>query len=252
MKQTVETRVASLERAVSSGKMPVSVDLLAKAMRDPSPSVRSKAVQIVAEHEVEAAVPIVKELLYDQSEQVRIEVVKCLGSFREISTQPREKIRSLLRDKSFLVRIQTLESLSLLRDQGALPSIAQLLADENPLVRAYSARSIAALGAVSYVQAIQDALRAEKQDPARVGFLEALFLLGKKEIFDTFLQLLLSPDYRVRCTVANALEEMPLDQFQIESAIAALTQAAPYALGVADKSSIARVLVKLREKLASR
>ena len=252
MKTKVNERVARLQRITSLGTAPPLVDLVAAAMRDSSPRVRSEALQIVVERRIESAFPMVEKLLRDRSEQVRIAAVRCLISFRERSSDSREKIRPLLKDKSFLVRIEVLEGLALLRDRGALASIAQLLADKHPLVRAYSARSIAALQRDSYIQAIQNALEVEKLDSARAGFLEGLFLLGKKEVFGDFLLLLQSADYRVRCSVSNALADMPLDERQMETAVKALTHAESAALGVADKSSIARSLARLREQQLKR
>ena len=93
---------------------------------------------------------------------------------------------------------------------------------------------------------IHDALKKEKEDSAKVGLLEALFLLGKGDALSSFLGLLSSDDYRVRCSVANSLENMPLNGIQIESAMAALSRAESEALGVADKSSIASAMDKLK------
>jgi HEAT repeat protein len=247
MKETVKNRLAILKRAASSRTNPISIDVLASAIRDPSPRVRSEAIQIISERKIEVALPIVDKLLSDKSESVRIDAIACLGLFQQRSKDSGKKIQRLLRDRSFLVRIEALESLAILRYQGALPLIVTLLNDKNPLVRAYAARAIAALGGVSYVERLQDILRLEKHESARAGFLEAMLLLGKKEVFGSFLELLHSRDYRVRCAVANALEEIPLDRAQTEFAVRALSEARQHALVLADKSSVSRVLRLLRK-----
>jgi HEAT repeat protein len=247
MKRTVAEREAILESAVSERPIIQGlVDLLAVAMRDPSPSVRSTAVRMVEEHEVEAAIPFVEGLLNDHSEKVRIAVVECLATFQGTSSFSHEKLHTLLKDVSFLVRIATLEGLALLQDFEALPKVVSLLYDENPLVRAYAARSIADLQGRSYIQTIRDVLKEEDEDSARVGLLEALFVLGDEDALPPFLHLLSSDDYRVRCSVANSLENMSLKETGVATAIAALSRAESDALGVADKSSIARALAKLR------
>ncbi len=247
MKNTVAEREAILESAVSERPIEGLVDPLAVAMRDPSPSVRIAAIRVVAEHEVEAAIPFVEGLLNDRSEKVRIAAVECLGTFHGASGFSYEKLHALLEDASFLVRIETLESLALLRDFEALPKIASLLSDGNPLVRAFAARSIAVLDGRSYIQAVQDVLKKEKEDAAKVGLLEALFILGEEDALSPFLRLLSSDDYRVRCSVANSLENMPLKRPQAETVIAALSCAEMDALGVADKSSIASAIAKLKQ-----
>jgi HEAT repeat protein len=246
MKATVEYRLAILEHAASSQKTGMPVELLTRAMHDPSPSVRSKAVQIASQFDMKAAIPFVEQLLSDRSEQVRLGAVGCLGLLGEGSTASCTKLRALLKDPSFLVRIETLETLVQLGDQDALPAVSRLLCDENPLVRAYAARSIAGLDGTSYGQAIYDALAAEKEDSARVGFLEALFLLGNRDVFEALLRDLAATDYRVRCAVANALEDMPLSAAEASQATQALEHAEANALGKADRSTAARVLAALR------
>lgn len=152
-------------------------------------------------------------------------------------------------DKSFLVRIEAMESLAYLGDESALPAIANLLSYKNPLVRAYAARSIAALrGGRAYAQRLKNMLSLEKQESARAGLLEALFLLGEHETFTSLLGLLSSTDYRVRCAIANTLAEIPLDKNQRKAATLALMQAEQHAIAVADKTTVASTLKDLGKR----
>jgi HEAT repeat protein len=238
MRQSVKQRLAAL---TNEEKSP-SADVLGPALRDPNPAVRSKAVQLVAQGDVDALLPVVEELLSDADEKVRIDAVACLGSFAGVPRSARDKMLALLKDGSFLVRIETLESLALLHEYDALPAIAEFLSDGNALVRAYAARSIAALDGTSYISAIENTLRLEKQEVARSGLLEALFLLGQEGAFKPLLELLLSDDYRVRCAVANTLAEISMNRNQLELALAALRQAQQHAIAVADFSTVKRTL----------
>lgn len=243
MKRTVKERLADLASAT-----PVSLERLTEALHDPSPNVRCNAVQIVAETELNAVLPIMDELLCDADEKVRIEALACFQSFQNVPRSSLDKMHSLLQDKSFLVRIEALECLAYLGDHRALPAIASLLSDISPLVRAYAARSIAALeGGTSYVQQLNDILGSEKHDSARAGILEALFLLGEQKAFTPFLQLLSSTDYRVRCGIANSLAEIHLNQDQLVAAISALVQAGQHAIAKADKLTVMRTLDALRK-----
>lgn len=242
--KTVDERIAILERAASNRRPAELAPLLTVWMRDPSSSVRSKALQLAAEKKVKAAVYAVEKLLNDKSEKVRLTALECLGW---LGKGNRRSIRLLLRDSSFLVRIEALETLSVLRDHAALPGIAKLLRDKNGLVRAYAARSIAALHGSAHVKAIENGVQQEKQESARVGFLEALIILGRKNRFDEFLHLLSSKDYRVRCSVANALMDMRLDRSRMKLAIEALSRSKRHALGVADRSCAVLALGNLRK-----
>ncbi|MDR3675761.1 MAG: HEAT repeat domain-containing protein [Acidobacteriota bacterium] len=243
MRQTVEQREAILKRAASLEDAGELSRLLTAAMRDPSPFVRTEAIEIAAKNQVEAVIPAIERLLKDRNEMVRFTAVECLGS---MGTGHVRSIRSLLRDRSFLVRIETLEALALLNDHGALPGMAKLLSDDNPLVRAYAATSIAGVPGVFCVQAIHNAFDKEKDDTARAGFLLALLMLGRNEFFEAFLDLLSSANYRVRCYVANGLGGLPLNQSQLESAIKALSRAKRHAIARADRTSIASVLTELK------
>ena len=133
MRRTVKERLNVLASAA-----PPSLEVLAHALRDPSPNVRCNAVQVAADHELSAALPIVEELLDDPDERVRMEAVACFRSFHSVPRSSLDKMHSLLNDKSFLVRIEATESLAYLRDHSALDMIVGLLSDSNPLVRAYA------------------------------------------------------------------------------------------------------------------
>ena len=81
-----------------------------------------------------------------------------------------------------------------------------------------------------YVTEIERALETETDDNARVGFADALFLLGDQRQFSELLKLLSSSDYRVRCASANALRAAELTPAQIQSALEAVSHEARHAL----------------------
>jgi HEAT repeat protein len=151
-----------------------------------------------------------------------------------------------LQDPFPLVRIETLESLAQIGDKNALHLIAERLHDDDALVRAYAARSIAQLDGGKYRTAIEQALRAEQDDNARVGFADALFALGDAEQLPVLLEFLSSADYRVRCAAANALSAAALTPSQRQAALAEVSRAASAALAAADRSTMERVEKELR------
>jgi HEAT repeat protein len=189
---------------------------------------------------------LVERLLTDESEEVRHDAAECVGFLSKGGKQPHKRLRALLRDKSALVRAQAAESLALIGDRGALLGIALLLADSDPMVRSYAAGTIADLGGSAYLKKIHSALTREKNDLARAGMLEALVLLGERFFLRDLLGLLKSSDYHVRCSVANALEFLPLSPSDRTLAIAALKRASREPLAIADGSTLKRVLRTLR------
>jgi HEAT repeat protein len=129
-----------------------------------------------------------------------------------------------------------------LEDQRALPKIVPLLSDKDPVVRSYAASTVGTLGGSAYLKDIHRALVKEKDELARVGFYEALFLLGEPDVLPEMLKLLESSDYHVRCSVANSLEVMPLTTSDVHLAVTALLAASRKPCAVADQTTTTRVL----------
>lgn len=243
-RQTVDGRIELLQRTAGRDKRKF-FRLLTRAFSDRSPRVRDKAVLLVIEHKLKDAAQLVEPLLYDNNEDVRYDAAECIGILQRGRKSSPPGLRDLLWDTSAAVRAQALESLALLEDQGALPKVVRLLADEDPVVRSYAASTVGTLSGFSYLKNVRRGLIREKHELARVGFYEALFLLGKREVLPEMLMLLQSSDYHVRCSVANTLKVMPLRAPEVELAIAALAAANRKPRAVADETTT-RVLKALR------
>lgn len=245
MLRTVDERAAVLD-SIHSTEGAAEVRLLEKAVCDRSPWVRLKAIDVISKLTASSALPLVESLLKDRSERVRYQAAKCLGHLLEDRGVSHQGLRLLLDDKSPLVRIEAIESLVLLNDRTSLALLSSKLADSDPLVRAYAARALGEMEGDSYVHAVEMALLSEADDSARAGMMEALLLLGRREIYPAFLELLNSSDYRVCCAVANGLDGLPLDRAQLKRGIAALSTAYQTGIGVADRATVGRVLNRLR------
>jgi HEAT repeat protein len=244
--QTVDEKVRALKRTAARNKREFFT-LLPQALDDRSPKVRGNAVLLIAKHGYEDAAQLVEPLLYDRSESVRYDAAGSIGVLQRGSKSSPPGLLNLLRDSSALLRVQALENLAVLEDQGALPNVVPLLNDRNPIVRSYAASAIGELGGFAYFGNLLNGLASEKHERARIGFYEALFLLGKRELLPEMLGLLKSPSYQVRCAVANTLESLPLNTPEVRLAISALVDANRQPLAIADKTSIRRVLKGLRD-----
>jgi len=242
---TIEEKMKYLERLAASNAAAL-VGLLPEALADRSPSVRAKTVLLVTDQELKEALPLVEQLLHDPNAEVRFRVSECIGVLKDGQCLG---LRALLSDVSPVVRAQAAESLALTGDRGALPKLARLLSDKEPFVRSYAAVSIGELKGHDYLERIRRVLRKECKDLARIGMLEALFRLGQRGVFSELTDLLESPAYHVRCSVASSLESMPLDDGEVRVAMGLLSKASRKALGVADESTVRRVLRTMRSQL---
>ena len=247
-RQTVNGQIELLRQTADSDRKEF-FKLLPKALTDRSPTVRNTAVLLVTEHRLREAAPLVELLLYDNDQDVRYYAVECIGILQTGRKSSPPGLRRLLRDASSLVRVQAVETLGLLEDQRALPNIVRLLSDKDRIVRSYAASVVGTLGGFAYLKNIRRGLIRQKDELARVGLFEASFLLGEPKVVPEMLMLLQSSDYHVRCAVANTLEVMPLRTPEVQLAIAALASANRKPCGVADKTTIIRVLKALRAKL---
>jgi HEAT repeat protein len=243
--RTVAGRVNLLEHIASTDTRAFRT-MITSALADRSPAVRGKAVLLVTEHKITDVLPLVVRLLRDKSADVRYDAAESVGLLRRDTRTVYPALRSLLSDKSALVRIQAVESLALIGDQSALPKIVPLLSDHDPIVRSYAATTIADLNGSRYAKRVEKALRKERNDLARAGLLEALFLFGKRGTLPELLSLLTSRDYHVRCSAANALEFLPLKRSELTLAIDALRKASYKPMALADASTVKRVLKRLK------
>lgn len=242
--RTVASRVDLLKRLASTD-LDAFRRTLPQALADSSPAVRGQAITLVTEYELTDALPQVLALLRDKSDEVRYDAAQCVGSLRKGSSIAYKDLRSLLSSRNALVRTQAVESLALIGDKDALPRIARLLSDPDPIVRSFAATAIADMKGTTYAKHIDRALRKEKQEIARVGLLEAAFWFGRRKAVNELLGLLSSRDYHVRCSAANALEFLPLKRSERILAVAALTKAARKPLALADASTVKRVLRRM-------
>jgi HEAT repeat protein len=221
---------------------------LSRYLTDRSPRVRAAALEVVRDESLREVEPQVLTLLSDRSSSVRYSAVECMGALHEEESIGASWLYPLLNDPVDLVRIEALESLARIGDKGSLSLIVERLEDDDAMVRAYAARSIALLGGRKYVAKIESASKSEQDDNAKAGFAESLFRLGDGDQLQVLLKLLSSPEYLARCASANALSDLPLDQTQLQSALEAVSYAARNALVRGDRSTMERVEKELRER----
>lgn len=111
----------------------------------------------------------------------------------------------LLKDKNYLVRIQAADSLGNIKMRTAYPALTGALKDVNPLVRSYSASALGQIKCRGSLSLLQTALIVEHSQVAKLGFYEALYLLGNESALEHIILMLDNHNYRIRCATANIL-----------------------------------------------
>jgi serine/threonine-protein kinase len=245
-----------VDRNIAVKAIPVDdrVQLIRKIssyLKDRSPSVRAFALYVVRDEVLFELEDLVLSLLSDKNGMVRRLAIECLGDFHKGEAIEVPRLYPFLRDPYDLVRIETLESLAWIGDKKALPLMAEALRDDDYLVRAYAASSIAELGGKRFRKQIESAAKAEEVETAKPFFAHALFLLGDQGQFQKLLEFLSSTRPTPRCTSANALADLPLSPDQLVSALAAVSHAARNSIANSDRSTTERVEEQLRERIST-
>ena len=118
----------------------------------------------------------------------------------------------LSKDSDALVRVEAVDSLSNYVQHDAYQCLLSAAYDPDELVRAYAAYGIACISSrVSFSDAhffLHEMLARENCDRARVGILEALYIIGEDDYLLDMLRTFKSDDHLVRCSVIHALCEI--------------------------------------------
>jgi HEAT repeat protein len=216
------------------------------AFKDRSPSVREFAIRFVEDHRLKAFIPHIEACLTSRNWLLRTRATVCVGDLLEPSGEPHHGLRKLLSDPEWVVRIDAMESLALIEDTGAIPQIANLLKDENGIVRSYCATILAEKCGRTYESELRKLLRSDTDPHARVGVLAALFSAGDRSLLPQLLDMLHCEIYQVRCAVVHSVEDLKLSQEERTSIIKAFSKFRRTESTRAVTSTITTVLKTLR------
>lgn len=188
---------------------------------------------------------LIKRLTSRTGEE-RMNAVRAMGVLL-IGKTASEALFKALRDKDELVRIETAEALGIIGDRHALPVLWNALNDRSPLVRRYSAIAIGNLGVKADAARLSMKYRQDRSSISRVGYLQALYVLGKRDALQRLLYLLEHRDYRIRCAAAHALECCSANSADAATAIESLRSRLKCESTIAARSSIRSSLRTIRE-----
>lgn len=245
----VSERVKALE-SLAKIRHPSIFEEAMKALSDRSPSVRAVAVECLAGLGTRDAIAPLVSRLDDPDNEVRMLAVGSLGDLLRGKTPP--ALLRKLQDSNELVRIETAESIGAIGDKQALTALWKSLDDKSPLVRSYVAGAIGELGNKKDMVKLADRLRKEKSDTSKVGYYQALYKLGKRDVLDELLHMLShSKDYRVRCAVSKILSDIVQDKKGALFIQTALQKALRLEPTKAAKSSIRSSIRNIAERFQS-
>lgn len=216
----------------------MAFNLIVSSLSDPSPLVRVTAAETLGQVGNKQAVPHLIDKLTDTNGEVRMRAAESIGLLLSKTEKNLPALLKCLKDCDELVRIAAVESLVLIEDRKSLPALRKSLEDRSPLVRFYIASAIGRLGGRKDIAKLENGLRNERSQIAKVGFYEALCLLGQKKFLEPLLSLLKSKNYKVRCATANVLSDIQYKGADAPLVIRRLHEALKKEETIAAKSSI--------------
>lgn len=151
-------------------------------------------------------------------------------------------------DRSPLVRIAAVEASATIQDRRVLPRLRKLLNDPSGLVRAHAAVAISSFGIVADKVRLERAMGRERSVRVKVGYAEALTMLGKDGAIETIIGALRSRSYRVRCAAANVLARVRMPPRYRRAVRGALETALASEDTVAARSSLSTALRRFRRR----
>lgn len=195
------------------------------------PTVRIAALRVLSLDPEPTRAALIIEALRDPSEVVRAEAAEFLGTAR-LSPSVRETaataLLAKLADVSITVRRRAVHSLGILGAGTGTLSIARLLSDPEPSVRAAAAEALGRYRDADAVPALRRALAAPNESMVALALVEALAVLPDPSVEDDLLALLDDPPPGLNPVhVATAIGRRPAPSIALaEGLVARLSETA--------------------------
>ena len=253
LKQLIDRKSSVRANAVKSLAQinhPRVVTEIIKALNDTNPNVRSVAAECLGSMNSKRAIRALITRLPDHFSEVRMRAAESLGVLLAGQKKsPVALIRSL-RDPDELVRIEVADSLGAIGDRAAAPALWRAIHDRSPLVRSYAAGAIGELGERGDMARLEREVRREGSELSRVGYYQALYMLGKEEGLSELVKLLTSKSYRVRCASARTLCDFEVSRSNASALVRTLRIALKKETTTAGRSSIQASIRTIRRQFS--
>ena len=173
---------------------PEAVRVISEALRDDSPLIRPKAIEVIAETKQMLFVPKVIRLLNDEYVEVRFLAAVAVGDLKYSLAE--KEVRRLLEDEDRNVRIAAAYALNKLGYSEDFDTLRRAIASEDQTVRANAAFLLGKSGDKSVLKFLWWTMgREDSGAKARFNAAEAIAMLGDERIYEEKLWAMLISAY---------------------------------------------------------
>jgi len=174
-------------------------------------------------------------LINDPDWEVRNTALESLRYFTNISVL--RAAQKKLKDPDSLVRVTAVEVVGSFDLMESASYLIEALHDKNEYVRGTAAEVLGKLQFDDVVIVLEEGLKKERRNWARLGYYVGLVLSGQDQYLDLIIAMLGNRSYKIRCAVANSLVELVNENSQ-SKILEALSKALRREETVAGRSSI--------------
>lgn len=138
---------------------------------------------------------------------IRAAALMSLSNFKKDEITNEVCLKCLYDDDEY-VRIRAAEAACDLCDVEVIPHLAKMLEDKNQLIRGYSAISLGSLGNSETISILEEVLKKEKRNAAKLRIYVGLYKLGKAEYFNVIVKYLKNKSLNVRLAASWYLSDL--------------------------------------------
>lgn len=196
----------ALIRILNAHKSPESAHAILPLLTHDDWWLRLHGILLVGRHPSDEGITLSISRLADKNRQVRLQAVQTLSVLDVRPAIP--QLCQALRDKDLKVHSAAIEALIKMGDPAAVPHLVDVLKDESEYARR---GAVEVLNEVATTQAIQDLLTALRDEDwwVRVRAADALGTLGGPKVVEAVLQLMKNDDVFIRRYAVEILNSIP-------------------------------------------
>ncbi|MDI6641361.1 MAG: HEAT repeat domain-containing protein [Elusimicrobiota bacterium] len=185
---------------------------LIKRLKDNDEEIRAEAVKSLGQMGDPGVIESIEKSLQDKSPRVRLEAVKVLSQYPDAEVI-KQLQKMLKKETDVAVKEEIIDALLKFGDTSSVPALRLMLKDDEPSIRAISAKALGELGDKSVIVDLRGLFRKEFSSEVKAQAMLALAKLGDRDMIPEFFNALSDTSKEV-CSAAKQSLDLLIDNSQ--------------------------------------